>query len=284
MRKLALLTAVLAALLVTPQALAQTVTVQILKHGFSPESVTVARNDTVIWKNADKAKHQVVADNGSFQSPVLSPGKTYSHVFGVTGTFSYHGALHPALRGAVAVRTVSLGASRTVLTYGTGTRLSGRVSNGKAGEEVTIRAEPFDHPARLITVTTEAGGYWSLRVYPLIKTSYEASWGSVASAVTKTVFVRPRLILRRRHHGYFSVTLFDLNQLPNNHVWISRWSPWRHRYVHFARIFLEPTNREVIWKATFRLRVRSGTKLKAFITGYQAGPGYLAATSDPVRR
>jgi hypothetical protein len=188
------------------------------------------------------------------------------------------------LRGAVAVRTVSLGASRTVLTYGTSTRLSGRVSNRKAGEEVMIRAEPFDQPARLITVITEAGGFWSLRVYPLIRTSYEASWGPVASEVTKTVLVRPRLILRRLHHGFFSITLFDLNQLPNNHVWISRWSPLQGRYVHVARVFLNPTAREVIWKATFRPRVRRGTKLKAFITGYQAGPGYLAGTSDPVRR
>jgi hypothetical protein len=133
-------------------------------------------------------------------------------------------------------------------------------------------------------VTTEAGGLWSLRVYPLIKTSYEATWGPVTNEVTKTVLVRPRLILKRRHHGYFSVTLFDLNQLPNNHVWISRWVPWRHRYVHVARVFLEPTSREVVWKATFRLRVRPGTKLKAFISGYQAGPGYLAGMSDPVWR
>lgn len=284
MRKLALLTAVLAALLATPQALAQTVTVQILKGGFSPETVTVARNDTVVWKNTDTAKHQVVADNGSFQSPVLSPGTTYAHVFGAAGTFSYHGALHSALKGAVAVRTVSLGASRTLLTYGTSTRLSGRVSNGNAGEEVTIRATPFDQPERLITVTTEAGGFWSLRVFPLIRTSYEATWGPAASEVTETVLVRPRLILKRGHHGFFSVTLFDLNQLPNNHVWISRWSPSLGRYVHVARIFLNPTNREVIWRATFRLRVRRGTRLKAFITGYQAGSGYLAGWSDPVRR
>lgn len=284
MRKLALLTVVLAALLAAPQALAQTVSVQILKAGFSPENVTVARNDTVVWTNTDKAKHQVVADNGSFQSPVLSPGKTYSHVFGVAGTFSYHGALHPALKGAVAVRTVSIGASRTVLTYGTSTRLSGRVSNGKAGEEVTIRAMPFDQPVRLITASTQTGGYWSVRVFPLIQTSYEASWGQVVSEVSKTVLVRPRLILKRQHNGFFSITLFDLNQLPSNHVWISRWSPLLGRYVHVARVFLNPTNREVIWRATFRLRVRKGTKLKAFITGYQAGPGYLGATSDPVRR
>ena len=284
MRKLALVTAAAAALLAAPQALAKTVTVQIQKDGFSPETATVARNDTVVWKNTDKAKHQVVASDGSFQSPVLSSGATYSHVFAANGTFAYRGALHPALKGAVVVRTVSLGASRTLLTYGTSTRLSGRVSNGAAGEEVTIRAEPFDHPARLITVTTDVGGFWSLRVYPLIRTSYEVSWGPVASEGSKTVFVRPRLILRRLHHGYFSITLFDLNKLPNNYVWISRWSSWQQRYVHVARVFLNPTSREVIWKATFRLRVRSGTKLKAFITGYQAGPGYLAGTSDPVRR
>ncbi len=284
MRKLVLVTTALAALLAAPQALAKTVTVQILKHGFSPKTATVAQNDTVVWTNGDKAKHQVVATDGSFQSPVLAPGATYSHVFPANGTFNYRGALHNSLKGAVVVRTVSLGASRTVLTYGTSTRLAGRVSNGRAGEEVTIRATPFAQPARLITATTQTGGYWSLRVFPLIQTRYEASWGPVTSQGSKTVLVRPRLSLRRLHNGFFSVTLFDLNQLPNNYVWISRWSPARGRYVHVTRIFLNPTNREVIWRATFRLHVRSGTKLKAFITGYQAGPGYLAASSDPVRR
>jgi len=284
MRKLVLLSALVAALLAAPQALAQTVTVQIGKDGFAPDSVTVARNDTVVWKNTDTAKHQVVADTGSFQSPMLASGDTYTHAFRAAGTFGYHGALHPTLKGAVVVRTVSIGVSRAVLTYGASTRLSGRVSNGNAGEEVTIHAKPFGDPARSITVTTEGGGFWSLRVFPLIKTRYEASWGPATSEVVKTVLVRPRLILRRLQHGFFSITVFDVNQLPNNHVWISRWSPLRQRYVHVARVFLDATSRDVVWKATFRLHVRRGTKLKAFITGFQAGPGYLAGASDPVRR
>ena len=284
MRKLALLTMLATALLAAPQALAKTVSVQITGDGFTPATVTLARQDTVVWKNTSDSKREVVADDGSFSSPVLSPGQTYAHAFVSNGTFGYHGGLHPALKGAVVVRTVSLAPSRTVVTYGTSTRLSGRVSNGKAGEEVSIRAKPFDDPARVITVTTRAGGFWSVRVFPLIQTTYEAKWGTIETQTPTTVFVKPRLILRRLHNGRFSITVFDLAELPNNHVWISRWSPSQLRYVHVARVFLHRTSRDSMWKTTFRLRVRKGTKLKAFITRYQAGPGYLAGSSSPVRR
>ena len=67
MRRLLVVATVLSALLFAPQALAKTITIQILKSGFSPASATVARGDMVVWKNADTAQHQVVADDGSFK-------------------------------------------------------------------------------------------------------------------------------------------------------------------------------------------------------------------------
>jgi plastocyanin len=281
MRRLLVVATVLSALLFAPQALAKTITIQILKSGFSPASATVARGDMVVWKNADTAQHQVVADDGSFKSPVLNAGQTYSRVFRVTGTFGYHGGVHPSLKGAVKVAAVTLTASRQTVTYGLRVRLSGSISDAKADEQVTVRAKPFNRPARLITVTTDADGNWSLQVVPVIQTTYSASWGTIASN-RSIVFVRPRIMLRRLRHGYFNVSVFDVHRLTNNYVWISRWSASAHQYVHLRRVFLKPSKRKVIWTSTFRLRVRHGWNLRAFITAFQAGPGYRYGASNRV--
>jgi len=65
--------AVLAAVLVAVAAGAATQTVQITKNGFTPQTATVNVGDTVTWHNADTVNHHVVADDGSFASPVLHP-------------------------------------------------------------------------------------------------------------------------------------------------------------------------------------------------------------------
>ena len=82
--------AVLAAILVAVAAGASTQTVQVTKNGFTPQSATVNVGDTVTWHNADTADHQVVADDGSFASPVLHADQTYSHTFNSAGTTKYH--------------------------------------------------------------------------------------------------------------------------------------------------------------------------------------------------
>lgn len=263
-----------------PQALAKTVTIQILSTGFSPASPTIAAGDTVVWKNSDTAKHQVVADDGSFQSPLLGPGQTYSHRFFNTGTYAFHGGIHPNLKGSVVVASVTLVESRRTATYGTSLLLSGDISTGKGGEQVTIRAKPFDQPARVITVTTAADGSWSLRVFPFIQTTYQASWNNLKSGRT-IVFVRPRLALQKAGRG-FALQVFDVHRLINNYVWITRWSRTQHQYTHVAKIFLNPSNRAVIWVARFRLHVRRGTELRAFLPSYQAGPGYSYGQSNVV--
>src|SRR3954465_10166767 len=55
-----------------------TVVVNITAPGFGPASVNIQNGDVVVWKNADTASHQVVADDGSFKSDVLAPGAEYS--------------------------------------------------------------------------------------------------------------------------------------------------------------------------------------------------------------
>jgi plastocyanin len=77
------------ALVLAAPASTATSTVQIKATGFVPATVTINQDDTVTWTNTDTKDHQVVANGGSFASPILKPTKTYSHSSGA-GTFRYH--------------------------------------------------------------------------------------------------------------------------------------------------------------------------------------------------
>ena len=102
--------------------------------------MTITAGDAVTWKNVDTKTHQIVANRGQFASPILSPGGTYNHTFNQSGTFGYHDALHPALKGTVVVKgapaVVTLAASAPLVKFGTQVTLTGTVSSKKAGETV----------------------------------------------------------------------------------------------------------------------------------------------------
>src|SRR3989442_6209799 len=135
-RVISLAVASLALVLAAPASTATT-TVQIKRSGFVPANVTINQDDTVTWTNADTIDHQVVANGGSFVSPILNPGQTYTHTFGGGGTFHYHDGLHPTLKGTVTVRgappQVTLATSAPIVKLGTLVTLTGTVSNKKQG-------------------------------------------------------------------------------------------------------------------------------------------------------
>ena len=47
--------------------------------------------------------HTVTAVNGEFRSGKVAEGDVFSHRFGAAGTFAYHCAIHPGMRGTVRV-------------------------------------------------------------------------------------------------------------------------------------------------------------------------------------
>src|SRR5919201_49058 len=139
MRRFLLATAAAVALVVAAPAASAptaTVTVQIKRTALSPAKVTISAGDAVTWKNVDTIDHQVVANGGMFASPILGPGKSYTFTFRRGGTYGYHDALHPALKGTVVVKgpppSVTLAVSQPIVSFGTQVTLSGAVSNKKA--------------------------------------------------------------------------------------------------------------------------------------------------------
>jgi plastocyanin len=75
-----------------------------LSWGFSPDTVTVKVGDSITWTNTGSLQHSVTADDGSFNSGLLSTGQTFTQSFNTAGTFAYHCAPHPWMKATVVVQ------------------------------------------------------------------------------------------------------------------------------------------------------------------------------------
>ncbi len=69
----------------------------------NPPSITIKVGTTVRWTNQDSATHSVTSDTGVWDSGNVAQGATYSRVFDTVGTFAYHCAIHPSMKGTVIV-------------------------------------------------------------------------------------------------------------------------------------------------------------------------------------
>jgi plastocyanin len=70
---------------------------------FVPATLTVHAGSTVTWTNHDEEPHTVAANDGSFHSPGMGTGATFSHTFAAAGTFDYVCSIHPMMHGTVVV-------------------------------------------------------------------------------------------------------------------------------------------------------------------------------------
>ncbi|MCQ6963734.1 plastocyanin [Methanolobus chelungpuianus] len=72
-------------------------------YRFLPQDIRVSAGDTVTWTNNDKTAHNVVADNGDFDSGEISPDGTFNYTFEEPGLFNYSCTIHPGMIGSVTV-------------------------------------------------------------------------------------------------------------------------------------------------------------------------------------
>ena len=71
---------------------------------FLPASLTISKGDIVIWTNEDSTPHTITSDNGDeLDSENFRKGETYSHAFDEIGSFGYHCAIHPNMKGEIIV-------------------------------------------------------------------------------------------------------------------------------------------------------------------------------------
>ena len=77
--------------------------VSIDNFAFAPATLTVKAGSTVTWTNRDEEPHTVAATDGSFHSPGMGTGATFSHAFPTAGKFDYVCSIHPMMHGTVVV-------------------------------------------------------------------------------------------------------------------------------------------------------------------------------------
>jgi plastocyanin len=89
---------------VAPSAGAEGATVvRIANLAFGEKELHVHAGARVRWVNGDQLQHSVTADDGSFDSGLIDPGKVYERVFEKPGDYPYHCTPHPFMQGHVIV-------------------------------------------------------------------------------------------------------------------------------------------------------------------------------------
>jgi plastocyanin len=254
-------------------------TVNIRSTGFVPKTVTVVGGDTVQWKNVDTVNHQVVANSGAFASGQITPNHTYSKRLDTPGTYPYHDAIHPALKGTVKVTgappSVSIAASMPIATYGNQVHVSGAVSPAAVGDTVSVYGQPWGQLSfvKLADVQTTTNGVWDYIVAPQLLTSYKAAWKGKESAVIQ-VAVSPRLTLSRTGH-WFVTRARAAKSFSRHWVYAQRLNAFGE-WVTLKKVTLNSQGAQ-----RFRLKtLPSGrNRLRMFMTTNQAGSGYFLALS-----
>ncbi|MBI4311710.1 MAG: cytochrome P460 family protein [Chloroflexi bacterium] len=80
--------------------------VGISRVSYQPGTFTVKAGTPVTWRNStiDDTPHTVTANDRSFDSGVLEPGKEFTYTFATLGTYAYTCSLHPnQMRGTIRV-------------------------------------------------------------------------------------------------------------------------------------------------------------------------------------
>ena len=260
---------------------AATITVQIKAKGFSPATVTINHGDKITWHNADKVNHQVVANDGSFASPILRPGQSWAWTFTIAGTVGYHDALYPARIGKVTVKgpppSVSIGLSQPIVYYGQPLMISGAISTGASGQSVEIDGQAWGQPSpvQLAIVKTGTSGTFAYSVTPSLYTTYVARWNGTASG-NVVAQVAPAVHLLPGLSGYMRATVAAPVSLWHKHLYLQRLSSLG-QWVNIAALDLGQQNGRIFRPSAF---LPAGTShIRVFLSVNQAGNGLLASHS-----
>lgn len=87
----------------TAPAAVATVAVEIVDFTFNPGVLAVEPDTEVVWTNADGLAHSIVADDGSFASPDLDEGASFSFVATAPGELAYFCGIHDSMRATITV-------------------------------------------------------------------------------------------------------------------------------------------------------------------------------------
>jgi plastocyanin len=276
-----ILVSLVATLVLAPAAhAAVTKVVSVKRAAFSPATVSITAGDSIRWRNDDTRNHQIVSSTGTFASPVLAKGRTYTFRFDVAGTYRYRDALNPTVTGTVKVAgappALTLATSQPQISYGALVTLSGQINSKKAGENVQLTYQPYGQasPIVLATVVTGTDGTYAFNTKPKILTTYSAMWKTAASLPVATA-VAPTISFGRLNG--FVTHVYAGTSMARKQVQLQRLSAFG-QWVTIKRVSLDLNSR-----ARFNAVLPLGAnRLRIAMSVNQAGAGYLGAFSREI--
>ena len=82
----------------------KTHTVTMENMRFQPETLTVARGDTIVWINKDLVPHTATSKTGGFDSQLVQAEKSWRFTARKKGEFAYICTFHPTMTAMLRVR------------------------------------------------------------------------------------------------------------------------------------------------------------------------------------
>lgn len=86
-----------------PRPKTHTITIVDAMH-YEPAALTVRPGDTIVWVNKDVVQHTATSAAAGFDSPAISPEKSWKVTVKKKGTFGVSCRFHPMMQGTLTVR------------------------------------------------------------------------------------------------------------------------------------------------------------------------------------
>ncbi len=115
----------LATLFIPGDGRAENAEVEVKEFSFTPASITVTPGSTVTWRNQGSLPHTSTSDTGTWNSPVMAAGQSFTFTFSETGTYAYHCAIHPSMKATVVVAAAAPAGGPTLSAPPEGATLTG---------------------------------------------------------------------------------------------------------------------------------------------------------------
>ena len=112
--------------------------VTISDYKYTPPTITIHVGDKVTWNNDGPSSHTATANDGSFNTGVLSKGASASHTFTQTGTFGYYCQIHPFMHGTIVV----LAAAASTATSHSSTSAASTPKTSSTSSTSTTSSQP----------------------------------------------------------------------------------------------------------------------------------------------
>jgi plastocyanin len=185
-----------AALALPATASADTQNVGIQTSAFGPNQLSVLAGDTVEWNNQSLRSHTVTARDGSFASPQIGIGHSFTTTFTNGGAFAYYCQVHPFMTGEVDVYPVLVQGPVNAVSPGSPIELSGRAEAGTS--TVDIQADTGSGFTHVASAAVDGTGAFHTSVTALASAQYRAMVPAGGSPAVQVLVMDRSLALQAR--------------------------------------------------------------------------------------